>query len=197
MSAATLVISSERLKTGRRAAFIPQRAKGGTTMLKPDMMGYVLFLPTLILFVFPLLFLPLLLLGERLNAGVRFPARKTVSEGGPNPFPADGKRPFPRQGLDGIIALVSDGNECCRVSVNDISPDGICFACSGDKLNHDSDNLGVLLTGAGKNIHMQVRSQWKLRHGTEQDIGATIVSTLGNWQEFVDGIKQPRSMHAG
>ncbi|MDD3618706.1 MAG: hypothetical protein RBR09_10405 [Desulfobulbaceae bacterium] len=166
-------------------------------MLKPDVMGYVLFLPAFILFVFPLLFLPLLLLGGRLNAGVRLPAAKTVAEDAPDPFPAHDKRQSPRQGLDGIIALVSDGSDCCRVSVNDISSNGICFACSGNRLNQDSDNLGVLLTGAGKSIHMQVKPQWKLRHGAEQDIGATIVATLGNWQEFADGFKQSRSMHAG
>lgn len=167
-------------------------------MLKPDLMGYALFLPTFILFVLPLLFLPLILLGGRLNfAKIGFPENKTAFGRGRSPVPAGKGKESPPQSLDEVIALVSDGVNCCRVSVSDISQRSICFACPTDTLNRDSDRFGVLLTGAGRSIHMQVKPQWKLYQGSEQNIGATIVETLGNWKEFTDNIHKSRYSHAG
>lgn len=154
-------------------------------MLQPDLMGYVLFLPLFILFVFPLLLLPLVL-GRRLGL-----ARNLRSAS------AGEHREYPRLKVDGVFALVSDGVNCCKVSVNDISRRGICFACPPEKLNRKSDNLGVLLTGAGKSFNMQVKPEWKLFQGGTQNIGATIVDTLGNWEEFTNTLSGARAYRAG
>lgn len=166
-------------------------------MFKPDLMGYVLFLPTFILFALPLLLLPLILRQRMIQARAgnsdnrAVVNRKRISDN------AGEGREFPRQKLDGVIALVSDGVNCCKVSVNDVSRRGICFACSTEKLNRESDRLGVLLTGAGKSFNLQVKPQWKLFHGAEQNIGATIVDTLGNWEEFTETVNRSRTYRAG
>lgn len=166
-------------------------------MFSPDIMGYILFLPTLILFVFPLLLLPLQRGQWMMQAQARNMEKTAAASREQRTANAGEGREYPRQKLDGVIALVSDGVNCCRVSVNDISRSGICFACSAEKLNQETDRLGILLTGAGKSFNMQVRPQWKLFHGAQQNIGATIVDTLGNWEEFTDTVNRSRTYHAG
>jgi len=148
-------------------------------------------------FVLPLLLLPLILLRGRRNfAEVRRPENRTASVS-LVPAGGEGRESGKQQGLDGVIALVSDGVNCCRVSVSDLSQRDICFACPVGGLNKDSDRMGVLLTGAGESVHMQVRPRWKLYQGSEQNIGATIVETLGNWKTFTDIIGKSKYRHAG
>jgi len=174
-----------------------QRVKGGAIMFRPEIMGYVLFLPSFIIFFLPFLFLPLLLAGERLAfARVQNAEKKTSPARDRNRVPAGERRESPRKKLEGVIALVTDGVNCCRVSVNNVSQRGICFACPPRILDRDSERMGVMLTGAGGSIHMQVQPRWKSDNGAEQSIGAAIVETLGNWQEFTDNVEKSRYIRA-
>ena len=166
-------------------------------MFRPDFMGYVLFLPSFIIFFLPFLFLPLILAGERRAfARVQRAEKKTSPSPYRNQVPAGERRESPRKKLEGVIALVTDGVNCCRVSVNNVSQRGICFACPPRILDRNSARMGVMLAGAGESIHMQVQPRWKSDNGAEQNIGAAIVQTLGNWQKFTDTVEKSQYIRA-
>jgi len=166
-------------------------------MFKPEIMGYMLFLPSFIIFFLPFLFLPLILARERLAfARVQRLEKKTSPSHDRNQVPAGERRESPRKKLEGVIALVTDGVNCCRVSVNNVSQRGICFACPPRILNRNTDRMGIMLTGAGESIHMRVQPRWKSEYGAEQNIGAAIVETLGNWQEFTANVEKSQYIRA-
>lgn len=159
---------------------------------KPDLIVYVWLIPAFIIFIFPVLFLPLILVGEKAFAKRPRAEKNALYEG----FATRDNRAHPRHQYDGIFAHVSDGVHCCRVSVNNISKLGINFAYPSDKLDRNADKLGVLLTGSGQTFPMQVRPKWKELQGTEQNIGATIVNAPPElWDEFTGSVEIPRVVH--
>jgi hypothetical protein len=155
---------------------------------KPELIIYVWMIPAFIFFILPLLFLPIFLVTKKASAeSISYNAKNAAVY----PGSAIGeKRAFPRQAHEGIYAHVSDGINCCRVAVNNISKNGINFACPQDMLSRDADKLGVLLTGSGMSFPLQVKPTWKDFQGDEQSIGATIVSTPPDmWEEFAGSIE--------
>jgi len=152
-------------------------------MLHPDLMAYMLLFPLIIFFGLPGLLLPMVLLREKLAAaGLRAPTGE--------------HRECPRQIFDGVIAHVSDGVHCSRVAVNNMSERGICFTCPPERLDQNADRLAVLLTAAGKNFQLQIKPRWKEQRGEGQSIGATIVDSLGSWDEFAGKAVHSRLMRA-
>lgn len=153
-------------------------------MLHPGLMVYMLLFPVILFFALPGLLLPLVRLAKKLTASGFHQATAEKNIMDRKYSPAAEHREWARQRFDGVIAHVSDGVHCSRVAVKNISEHGICFTCPPDRLNEDTDRLAVLLTGAGKSFQLQVKPQWKEQLGTEQSIGATIVDSLGRWDEF-------------
>lgn len=154
-------------------------------LVKPEFIVYLWLFPAFLFFVFPVLFLPLILLREKLpSVGTqRSGERESVFQ--PHGYVTDAeKRGFPRQKITGIIAHVSDGVRCCSGSVADISQSGVCLVCPKGELDQNAAKLGVLLTGAGDSFHIAVKPRWKKEHGEKLSIGASIEESFGNWHSF-------------
>lgn len=154
-------------------------------LIKPELIVYLWLFPAFLFFVFPVLFLPLILLKEKLPSAEtqRSEERKSVFQ--PHGYATDAdKRGFPRQKIAGIIAHVSDGVRCCSGSIADISQSGVCLVSPKGELDQNADKLGVLLTGAGESFQIAVKPRWKVERGGKLSIGASIEESLGNWDSF-------------
>lgn len=153
--------------------------------IKPELIVYLWLFPVFLFFLFPVLFFPLIKLGEKLHtpgeqtAGVKDSRTQPLGYGA-----GENKREYPRERVGGIIAQVSDGIRCCRGSITDISQSGVCLVSPKGKLDQNADRLGVLLTGAGESFHMLVKPRWNKDRDGEFSIGASIEETLGNWDSL-------------
>ncbi|MHB8808595.1 MAG: PilZ domain-containing protein [Desulfobulbaceae bacterium] len=152
--------------------------------IKPELIVYFWLFPDFLFFIFPLLFFPLFLLGKKMFTAKAQAAVEKVPVQQPRVY--DNKREHPRERIGGIIAQLSDGIQCCRGSITDISQSGVCLVSPKGKLDKNAHRLGVLLTGAGESFHMLVKPRWNRDQGEVFCIGASIEETLGNWDSLTE-----------
>lgn len=153
-------------------------------LVKPDLIVYMWLFPVVLFFAVPVLFFPLVLLGEEWLKARKQTAGERKSVYQPLGATVGEKRKYPRQKIDGIIAQVSDGVRCCMGSIVDISQFGVRLVVPKDGLDENAERLGVLLTGSGESVQMRVKPRWKNERGGEMSIGASIEETLGGWDFF-------------
>lgn len=163
-------------------------------LIRPELVVYFWLFPAFLFFIFPLLIFPLILLGKKL----RIARAQTAEEKEPVQHPPvfTNKREYPRAKIGGIIAQVSDGIQCCRGSIADISQSGVRLVSPKGKLDHNADRLGILLTGAGESFHLLVKPRWNKDHGGEFSIGASIEETLGSWESLSANHENRRFVNA-
>jgi hypothetical protein len=149
-------------------------------LIKPDLIVYSWLFPVVLFFLFPVLCFPLFLLGEEF-----LQAKKRTAGGRGSVVSVKEKRKHPRQKIVGVIAQVSDGVQCCRGSIADISQFGVRLVVPKDGLDKNADKLGVLLTGSGESMQMRVKPRWKNESGGELSIGASIEEALGSLDSLV------------
>lgn len=163
-------------------------------LIRPDLIVYFWLFPAFLFFIFPLLFFPLFLLGKKMSTVKAQAASEKVPVQQPQEY--DNKREYPRERIGGVIAQLSDGIQCCRGSITDISQAGVCLVSPKGKLDKNADRLGVLLTGAGESFHMLVKPRWNRDQGEVFSIGASIEETLGNWDSLTGKTENGRFANA-
>lgn len=151
-----------------------------------NLVVYLWMLPVLTLISLPLLTFLVHNIRNILIAGIQTKSQRPVSiTPAVEPQSKAEQRRQQRMGVTGIIAHISDGDKYCSGEVHDISEGGLRLKSPPDILNKQATNLGVLLTGFGKTVQMEVYPRWQEYNGSQHLVGASIDADHWNWQEFV------------
>ena len=97
---------------------------------------------------------------------------------------ASDRRVHQRAEPQGFVAHISDGTNCIKGTVRDISGPGICLAGPANILDKGAKNLGVLVTGNGERVQLLVKPKWKHHQGDTQVIGGLVAENLEGWRDF-------------
>jgi hypothetical protein len=95
------------------------------------------------------------------------------------------RRRFPRMGITGMVADISDGKGFFTGKVHDISRFGLALDDIPAKINSHAQRLTVIVDGQGGHFKLKISPRWETDAGRQKLIGGRIEQSSLAWTDFV------------